>query len=126
MSDEEYRAREDLVRLIDRLQSLERWLPEGSVGPSEVYEPEGVRIYVSRYRGEPELEQPEVPWPLAMPLATIGDDTDLGYRCTVITGEDWATLLPEARSANQLTPWTSDGKRYAVAFVPLLPDAEGC
>ena len=25
-----------------------------------------------------------------------------------------------------LTPWTSDGRRYSIAFRPLLPDESGC
>ena len=35
-------------------------------------------------------------------------------------------LEPAATQANQLTPWTSGGRRYAIAFRPLLPDEATC
>jgi hypothetical protein len=127
MSDEEYAARRSLLDLIDALGSLERWLPEGSVSRSRTYRPAGSRVFVSPYRGDPDLTQPEIAWPLADPLERIGEDTGTGFRCAVVTGSDWADLLaPAVRTANQLTPWTSEGRRYAVAFRPLLPDESGC
>jgi hypothetical protein len=125
MSDE-YAARRSLLDLVDALGSLERWLPEGSVSPSRTYRPAGSRVFVSSYRGEPDLRQPEIAWPLE-PLPRFGEDTGTGIRCATVTGSDWADrLAPAARSANQLTPWTSDGRRYAIAFRPLLPDGSGC
>lgn len=127
MSEDEDAARRSLLDLIDALGSLERWLPEGSVSPSRTYRPAGSRVFVSPYRGDPDLTQPEIAWPLAEPLAGIGEDTGTGSRCAVITGSDWADrLAPAARTANQLTPWTSEGRRYAVTFRPLLPDESGC
>jgi hypothetical protein len=125
MPASEAAARERLLRFIDRLGSLERWLPEGSIGPATPFEPEGARIYVTRYRGEPELPQPELAWPLAAQLA-LGDAGG-GPRCIVVTGPDWIDRLrPVAERATQLTPWTSGGRRYALAFRPLLPDESGC
>jgi hypothetical protein len=35
-------------------------------------------------------------------------------------------VLPLAQSANQLTPWRSDGAKFAILFRPLLPDESGC
>jgi hypothetical protein len=44
-----------------------------------------------------------------------------------VTGSDWADVLePVARTADQLTPWTSEARRYAIAFRPLLPDERDC
>ena len=44
-----------------------------------------------------------------------------------MTAQDWtATLLPLAEDANTLTPWTSDGQRYAISFRPLLPNETSC
>lgn len=127
MPDEEYEARQALLELIDRLGSLETWLPEGSVGASEVYDVTGVRAFVSRYRGQADLPQPEIEWPLDESLRGIGEETDAGYRCVVVTGTVWTDRLePLATEANQLTPWTSGGQRYAIAFRPLLPDETTC
>jgi hypothetical protein len=126
MSGEEYEVRRTLLRLIGDLSDLERWLPEGSVATSTVYEPEGSRVFVSDYRGQPDLPQPEVAWPLAVALDT-GEDTGTGFRCIAVTGPGWTDeLAPVAAKANQLTPWTSGGVRYAVAFRPLLPDESAC
>ena len=33
---------------------------------------------------------------------------------------------PAAQDTNTLTPWTSDGRRYGIAFRPLLPDQHDC
>ena len=46
--------------------------------------------------------------------------------CGTVTGGDLATLLPLLQKANQLTPWASGGRRYALTFRPLLPDETGC
>ncbi len=39
---------------------------------------------------------------------------------------DLDTLLSLARSANELTPWASDGTQYGLIFRPLLPDEHTC
>lgn len=127
MSRDEFEARRALQRLVEQLSTLESWLPDGSVGPSSVYEADGARVYVSGYRPDPDMRQPPVSWPLATPLAGIGDDAGVGFRCVAITGEEWSGVLePAATGANQLTPWTSEGARFAVAFRPLLPDETSC
>ena len=127
MPDEEYEARQTLLELIDQLASLETWLPEGSVEASEVYDVAGVRAFVSKYRGQADLPQPEIEWPLDEPLRGIGEDVGTGYRCLVVAGTDWTDRLePRAADANQLTPWTSAGQRYTIAFRPLLPDETTC
>jgi hypothetical protein len=127
MPDDEYEARLALLELVNDLGALERWLPDGSVGPSTVFVPTGTRAFVSAYRGQRDLKQPEVAWPLATPLADIGEDAGAGFRCVAVTGTDWSEVLaPLAATANQLTPWTSGGRRYAIAFRPLLPDETAC
>jgi hypothetical protein len=44
----------------------------------------------------------------------------------VIGGDDLKELLPQARSANELTPWTSEGGEFSLIFRPLLPDEHTC
>jgi len=127
MPDDEYEARQELIELIDRLGSLETWLPEGSIGASDAYHVTGVRAFVSRHRDQAGLPQPEIEWPLDVPLRDLGEDAGAGYRCVVVTGPEWTERLePAAMQANQLTPWTSGGRRYAIAFRPLLPDEAAC
>jgi hypothetical protein len=120
-------ARGKLWDLSQQLGSLESWLPQGSIGASEEYTPTEMRVYVRPYVGDGELEQPPVEWPLGS-LASFGEqDPNLAdTRCGVVGGEDLATLLPLARSANELTPWTSDGATHGLVFRPLLPDEHTC
>lgn len=127
MSDDEFHARKRLLAFVEQLSSLETWLPEGSVSGSTVFEPSGTRAFVTRYRGRPDLPQEPIAWPLATPLGGIGADAGAGFRCVAVTGQDWAQVLqPAASTASQLSPWTSEERRYAVAFRPLLPDEATC
>lgn len=127
MADDEYAARQALLELVDDLGSLESWLPDGSIEGGGEYQPTGARVFVSRYRGQADLPQPPIEWPLETPLQDIGDDMGMGFRCVIVTGADWTDrLLPVARQANQLTPWTSVDSRFHVSFRPLLPDESAC
>ncbi len=127
MSDDEFRARSQLLDFQNSMQDLRGTLPAGSVGDDTMFAPPGLRLFVSHYRPEQDLAQQAVDWPLASPLAGFGEPATLaGYRCGAITGADLEAVLPLARRANQLTPWRSQGVSYAIAFRPLLPDESGC
>lgn len=127
MPDAEFEARQALLHLVQRLGAPEAWLPEGSVGETTTFRPAGSRVFISKYRGQVDLPQPEIQWPLPTSLTSIGEDLEAGFRCIAVTGSDWADVLePVARDANQLSPWTSDGRRYALSFRPLLPDERAC
>lgn len=117
-----------LHRLRDRLTGPEASLPEGSIGPEESYVPTQMRIFVGDSApAEEGLEQPPLAWPLAQPLAAFGTPVAPGnYRCGSVSGDDLAKVLESARSANQLTPWESEGRRFGLSFRPLLPDESGC
>jgi len=121
-------ARERLTAFSAKLTDLASWLPPGSVGSEEPYLPSEMRIFVAGYRGDPSLRQEPVAWPLEGDLAGFGEpDADLhDLRCGVLSGTDLAAVLPLAQQANELTPWTSGGERYALTFRPLLPDEHGC
>jgi hypothetical protein len=124
--DEE--ARVELTEFSQMLGDLSSWLPQGSIGAEEEHVPSEMRVYVRPYQGDPELEQVPVEWPLAQPLATFGEpDPNLGdTRCGVVAGTDLEQLLPLAQSANELTPWLSEGTESALVFRPLLPDEHTC
>jgi hypothetical protein len=124
--DEEARAK--LAAFWSRLTDLASWLP-GRIGPEEPYVADEIRVYVRPYRGEPDLAQEPVTWPLEMPLADFGEpfpDAGERTRCGVVSGPDLQTLRPLFERANQLTPWESAGKAYGLLLRPLLPDEHGC
>jgi hypothetical protein len=134
LSREEARARAALTAFVTRLGDLRSWLPTGSVGSDVPFEPTAMRVFVAH--GAPRdpggtLHEPDVVWPLATPLADFGTPIATPMvggpeRCGVVDGGDLAKLLPKARAANQLSPWVSGGRRYALSFRPLLPDEAGC
>ncbi|MGQ0669420.1 MAG: hypothetical protein ACT4PO_07075 [Actinomycetota bacterium] len=131
LEESERDARATLLDLQTMLSDLRSWLPEGSVGEEQPFEFDELRVFVGAFDTIPEdpyLEQPVIDWPLAQPLASFGEPVaDLeGFRCGTVHGEDLAQLLPSAKSANELTPWASDGATYHLLFRPLLPDENGC
>jgi hypothetical protein len=126
MSGAEFAARTHLGTFQGSLQDLRTTLPNGSVGDDAPFTPSGLRLFVTDYRAG-DLKEPAVDWPLATPLSSRGDPSEhAGYACVAVTGADLDAVLPLAQSANQLTPWRSDGARFAVLFRPLLPDESGC
>jgi hypothetical protein len=128
-NEQEADERAALAEFQMQLGDLSSWLPAGSVGQEQPLDPSELRVYAQPYRGEPEPPQDEVAWPLGEPLDAFGDPVeDFGapMRCGVVAGEDLSTLLPVAGSANEITPWTSDGGEYQLIFRPLLPDERGC
>jgi len=128
-SAQELEARKELAALEERLFDLRSWLPAGAIGEETSYVFTELRILVQPYReSEQDLVEPEQTWPLVEPLASFGEPVpDLaGARCGVVRGADLDLLLPALRAANQLTPWTSGGERYALVLRPLLPDEHGC
>jgi hypothetical protein len=128
MSQGTWAARQALSSFMEQLGRLPAWLPEGSIGTDAPYDAPGAALLVRAYRGDPGLSQDPVAWPLGTGLAGFGsaDPSGLDARCGTVTGIDWAALQPAARDANTLTPWTSDGRRYGIAFRPLLPDQHDC
>jgi hypothetical protein len=128
MSSDEYQARKELLAFETKATGLS-WLPDGSVTDQGMYRPSAVRVFSSDYRTDGSMTEPAIGWPLNPGLATFGDPVDngpAGMRCGAVAADAAATLLPLVEQANQLTPWTSDGRRYALLFRPLLPDESGC
>ena len=128
VSKEEQAARQALVDFQNRLFDLTSWLPDGSVGPEGPYTPSALRVYVQDPPADdPALHQEPVAWPLSTPLASFGAvDPATGFQCGTVEGEDLDLLLPLAQAANELTPWTSEGRAFGLTFRPLLPDESGC
>ena len=124
--------REELDKIVtfnEQLGSLATWLPDGSLGPEEPYTPEGLMVFAMPYAGapDPNLEQPDKPWPLDTPLSEFGEPMDAPKtRCGVVTGDDFDALWSAAEQANQLTPWTSENETYSIYFRPKLPNEREC
>jgi len=122
-------ARQELQAFEAKVMDL-GWLPPGSISDQGAYRPTALRVYVSDYQPSQGLHETPVAWPLDPPLASFGDPTAqgglMGTRCGAVTGGDLGTLLSLAEKANELTPWTSGGARYALRFRPQLPDGSGC
>jgi hypothetical protein len=127
MSQEEFAAREALLHFQGVTMDLRGNLPAGSVGVDGTFVPDELRLLVSGYQPDPQLKETPQNWPLDAPLADFGEAATMeGTRCGTVSGSDLEAVLPLAQDANQLTPWRSDGAKYAIAFRPLLPDESGC
>jgi hypothetical protein len=127
---EQREARQALIAFQERLNGLEAWLPDGSVGKEHPFQIEHLRVFVLPGRIAPDDEAPPQPpteWPLAEPLSEFGNPaTQPEMRCGTLEGEDLRVVLERATRANQLTPWTSRSGTYSLYFRPLLPDESGC
>jgi hypothetical protein len=119
-------ARQKLLDLMAALTDLPHTLGADKVSPSKPYEPVAVAAIASPWQSTGDgTAQPEVTWPgPKLPGDPIGVGLDIG--CVVATGDAAAAVLKAAASANVITPWVSDGKRWTVAVRPLLPDEGGC
>jgi hypothetical protein len=114
--------------LLDDLGDLSKTLGPDMVDEQEPYQPD-VLAAVSRQRTEPVATnvpaQPEWAWPgPTLPGGPTGTIPSLG--CLTVTGDDLATMLDAAKSSNQRTPWTADGRAWLVDFRPLLPKETSC
>jgi hypothetical protein len=128
-NDKDADARAKLADFQAKLTDLRSWLPNGSVGTERPYDPTEMRVYVLPYRGDAELPQDPIEWPLDGSVDSFGEpfeNAPSDTRCGVVTGDDLTTLLAAARDANALTPWTSGGAEYQLIFRPLLPDEHSC
>lgn len=101
----------------------------GELPASEPYVPSAARILARPYTNQaPDLPQQEVDWPLSSSIATggvewIDGQPELG-RCIIVEGQDLTTLWSALTAANGLTPFVSDGAKWALTVRPLLPDEE--
>jgi hypothetical protein len=127
MSEDVFRARQRLGAFVTELGTLDRWLPQGSLGPEEAYEGSSARLFVTDYRPAEDLPQDAIAWPLGSNLSSFGEPIDVPQgRCGTVGGADWDSLRAAAERANELTPWTDAGRRFGILFRPLLPDETGC
>jgi hypothetical protein len=126
--EDERKARAALFDLQTKLQTLQTWLPEGSLTPERAFDYRGLAVVVSTEPVEDQPEQQELAWPLDRSIGELAKPTagDLEVSCFTVEGEDVARLRPLVERANELTPWKDEGKTYWLRFRPLLPDESRC
>ncbi|NUT22459.1 MAG: hypothetical protein HOV77_25080 [Hamadaea sp.] len=127
LTDPQIAARAKLKAYLGQLTDLPKTLGKDAVSESKPFEPKALaavsRPWIADASGVG--QQPEVAWPgPALPGEPVRPGFDLG--CVTVTGDQLTATLAAARKANTATPWTSEGKRWSVAFRPLLPDEAGC
>ena len=127
-STQDAKARAGLAGFQAKLGDLTSWLPPGSVGQETPFDPTEMRVYVLPYQRDPQLPQEAIDWPVDTPLSAFGATLsgDAQTRCGVVAGDELERVYAAAQSANQLTPWMSDGEKYQLILRPLLPDEDGC
>jgi hypothetical protein len=124
-----WEARRALGRFTQRIGTLDGWLPEGSLGDERPFDASAARLLIGPYAADRDLPQGPVEWPLDPGLEGLGEPAPLlgeGWRCATVDGDDWTAVEDLASDANQLTPWTSGGRSYAIVFRPLQPGESGC
>jgi hypothetical protein len=117
--------------------------PTAIVSPERTYEPERLQVVVFRSTNSfalvssiPNIEQPALIWPLAMPLSIIagpGDDAAGVSKsaCNELSGIDLAAVIEVAQTGDLQSPWVDastagDEVLYGVLMKPLLPDQSAC
>lgn len=129
MPKNERTARAALVEFNQKLGDLASWLPDGALGEEAMYEIPGLRVFVTgEPRMEPDVPQAPMDWPLDEALEEFGDPVEnhSTIRCGAVTEDGLAMLLPKAREANELTPWSSGGQAFGLVLRPMLPHESGC
>jgi hypothetical protein len=124
MPTNDWEARRQLAALLEDLQTIDTWLPAGSISQPTPYVGDAAILLVEPYRPDDQLPPDPIPWPIDGPLVNAGTAVsyDEATRCVVVTGDDWRSVHELAMGANQLTPWTDDGKRFGLQLRPLFPD----
>ena len=120
-------AREALIALVDRLSSLEDWLPEGSVGAGSAVRVPTVPGCTSPSTAD-EADLPQRAGPMA-----VGDPTRRGRQVTREPGSDASPsrrttgpeLEPVAQTANQLTPWVERRPAVRARLPPAAARRDG-
>ncbi len=128
LTAEQRSARRALQQLLEDLNDLPKTLGPEASDEQEPYQPKAVAAISHAWSdpqspGQPAQPERAFPGP-ALPGEPISNLAGLG--CVIVTGADVAPVLEAAASANVLTPWTSDGRRWYVGFRPLLPEESTC
>ena len=133
----EREALRKLARFVEDLGDLPAWLPADAILEQDAdYPIEHLQVVAQPVDpdatpADPALVPDPVAWPLATPLAEIGEPFAWpglapDARCVALDGADAARLVEVLTQANALTPWDSEGTLYNLYPRPLLPDETAC
>lgn len=127
-SAEEKEARAKLAKLREKLLDLGSWIDKSEIGEEQQYAFSALRIYAKAYgTASPDVPQEEKAWPGTTPLHQFGSPYEgPDMRCGVVDGAELEKVRKSLQESNELTPWTSNGKRYLLILRPLLPGETGC
>lgn len=100
----------------------------GSVSDEEPYEPAAIAVFARPYGDDGlddhgDVEAQVLRW--RGPALASGTRSDPGA-CTVLTGAALDTVLPDLRTATDITRWQDGGDDWALQLRPLLPGESTC
>lgn len=129
LSAAEAAAHEALTALMERLTTLDGWLPASAWADDDwqPYAPTALRLVVRNADADPPddsgIGNTPIEWPGPGDPAAFGSETNLvDLRCGVVAGEEAQTWNGLLATANELTRFTSHGHTYEVGVRPLLPE----
>jgi len=132
ITEEEREARRKLRDFMNLMAGPAGWLPTATiVEPEHPYVIERLQVTAQPEASTGPLYDGvgsgEAEWPLATPLAELGEPYFLEMsRCFEVSGAELALLLPMLQQTNTMTRWLSDGERYVLYPRPLMPDETAC
>jgi hypothetical protein len=118
-------ARTKLSAYVKKLTGLSS--APGAAKPA-TYQPETVAVlarpWADNGSGRPAPAEKTWAGP-KLPGGYLNPDIKMG--CVVVSGAQKDSVLADARTATQITPWTAGYDKWLITFRPLLPDeARGC
>ncbi|WP_329100923.1 hypothetical protein OG792_19635 [Micromonospora sp. NBC_01699] len=128
LTDAQKTARKKLSDLVNELNDVRATLGADRVTEPETYSPTAIAAIATPHVAQPDPAlpaQPAVAWPgPALPGDRLNASVDVG--CVLAAGDEASKVIGAAQKANSDTPWESAGKRWKIAFRPLLPEETSC
>jgi hypothetical protein len=127
MPPDEQVQRQRLGDLRDALLDVTATLGSIDAGPAQPYQPVALAAVVWAHGAADAGAQRDWPGP-ALPedLPYSANPHSRTTRCVTVTGTELSSLLAEAGTANESTPWIWNGRAYGMLLRPLLPDESSC
>ena len=127
MPPDEQVQRQRLADLRDALLDVTATLGSIDTGPAQPYQPVALAAVVWAHGAADAGAQRAWPGPpLPQDLPYSANPHSRTIRCVTVTGTELSSLLAEAGTAHESTPWTWNGRTYGALLRPLLPDESSC
>jgi hypothetical protein len=127
MPADEQVQRQRLGDLRDALLNVTATLGSLDTGPAQPYQPVALAAVVWAHGPADAGAQRAWPGP-ALPedLPYSANPHSRTTQCVTVTGTELSSLLAEAGTAHESTPWIWNGGAYGALLRPLLPDESSC